>query len=84
MTEDFDELAELMYEPPGGDNHGRTKSEGAWHSLDNTAALSLEEHFEYIVYVPIHGTRDCYVNEGCRCPSCRRANARYIKKFRGR
>ena len=66
------------------ENHGRSRVDGAWHGLDNLAALSLEEHFEYIVPVPIHGPRDTYVNLGCRCQSCKRANARYFKKLRGR
>ena len=81
MTED--DLAELMAQEPGGENHGRTRNEGQWHSLDHSVAQSLEEHFNYMVYVPIHGTRDCYVNEGCRCKSCRRANAEYHRKRRG-
>ena len=77
--EDWDELMSVE------ENHGRSRGEeGGWHSLDNSAAQSLEEHFTYIVQVPIHGTRDCYVNEGCRCKSCRRANRDYIRKLRAR
>jgi hypothetical protein len=31
-----------------------------------------------------HGTRTRYVNEGCRCPRCKKANRDYAKKRRGR
>lgn len=81
MTEKLssDEWEELMSVE---ENHGRSRVDGAWHGLDNLAALSIEEHFEYIVHVPIHGTRDCYVNEGCRCRSCTRANRDYHRKRR--
>jgi hypothetical protein len=37
-----------------------------------------------MVYVPVHGTRTCYIDEGCRCPSCRRANRDYMRKQRRR
>ena len=64
------------------ENHGRTRSEGSWHALDNIAAMSIEEHLEYMVYVPIHGVRSTYVNEGCRCKACKRAEAEYRRTLR--
>ena len=76
--EDWEELLEQ----PGGENHGRSRGEeGGWHSLDNSAAQSLEEKFTYMVYVPIHGTRSSY-NDGCRCKSCKRAERDYRRKLR--
>ena len=78
-----DELRVLMEEPPGGGNHGRRRTgEGSWERLDHAQQASLEEKFRYMIEVPIHGTRDCYVNERCRCKACRRANARYERQRR--
>jgi hypothetical protein len=69
-----DEWDELMSVE---ENHGRSRVDGSWHGLDNLAALSLEENFEYIVHVPIHGLNSTYINAGCRCASCRRAHRDY-------
>jgi hypothetical protein len=72
---------ELLSESPGGENHGRSRVDGAWHGLDNSAGSALEEHYKYIVHVPIHGTRTAY-NDGCRCKSCKRAERDYRRKLR--
>lgn len=89
----FDELAELMSEPPGGENHGRVRTESGWRDLSATFDLDLP----YIIDDPewrsgrrrqktideiAHGTRSAYVNDRCRCPVCREANAEYIRRFR--
>lgn len=73
-----DEWLELISEPPGGANHGRAgRLSGPHYPLSSGDQQALEEHFEYIIEVPIHGTRDCYVNFSCRCEACTRANRDY-------
>lgn len=82
----FDELADLMAEPPGGENHGRVRTEGGWRSLEP----HQEHDLPYIVNDPdyrapekyAHGTRSRYVHGPCRCGSCRDANRRYMAQRR--
>lgn len=72
--EDWEELMEA----PGGENHGRRKGpQGGWVSNE---AEDWGSNLEYIVHVPIHGLRSTYVQDGCRCRACRRANAEYFRK----
>jgi hypothetical protein len=76
-----EDWAELM---EGEENFGRTRGTGGqWHQLDYGTMASLEEHYEYIVHVPIHGTRSSYV-EGCRCQACTRAEREYRRGYRDR
>lgn len=76
-----EDWAELM---EGEENFGRTRGgEGGWHSLDYGTMASLEEHYEYIVHVPIHGTRSAYA-EGCKCDACRRAEREYRREYNAR
>lgn len=79
-----DELAELMGEPPGGHNSGRVRSDrGAWHSLGGDAVDVIEMGLESVIQTFVHGTRASY-NDGCRCPSCMRANRDYMRAYRRR
>ena len=73
-----DEWDELMSVE---ENHGRSRVDGTWHRLDSVAASAMDLKFEYIVHVPIHGTRTSY-NEGCRCKSCKRAERDYRRLLR--
>lgn len=84
----LDELAELMAEPPGGENHGRVRTEGGWRSLEPDYSADLP----YLIHDPDyrnaqkyeHGTRSRYVADGCRCDECRRANREYMRARRSR
>jgi hypothetical protein len=90
---EWDEIVELMEEPPGGDNHGRVKGANGWKSLE----ASYEADLPYLVEDPewrtgrrrkkepweiVHGTRSAYVNDQCRCDDCRTANREYIRALR--
>jgi hypothetical protein len=87
---DADELAEMMAEPPGGENHGRVRSSGGWRSLE-----PIHTELDYIVPDPEygkgrrrkdtsipHGTRGGYTNHRCRCDLCRHAQREYIGAYR--
>ena len=83
---DADDLADLMAEPPGGENHGRVRTEGGWRSLAPAPSADLP----YIIDDPEyraahryeHGTRARYVHDRCRCALCRKANRDYMRKRR--
>lgn len=34
--------------------------------------------------MPVHGTRTCYINDGCRCTLCREAQRAYVAALRQR
>jgi len=82
----FDELEELMQEPPGGENHGRVRTSGGWRSLEPQIDVDLP----YVIDDPsyrhagkyAHGTRSRYVHDRCRCDDCRRANREYAQRRR--
>lgn len=85
----FDELAELMEEPPGGHNHGRKRGmDGRWVSLETQDVA--EGELTYLIHDPEyrdtqryeHGTRSRYVHGDCRCGACRRANRDYMRARR--
>lgn len=76
----FDELSELMAEPPGGDNHGRKRRGGGWHTLESTEASVFLGGDLYVIENPedrrrtrpnktwdtiVHGTASAYQND-CR------------------
>ncbi len=82
----FDELAELMSEPPGGENHGRVRTEGGWRSLEPDYARYLpyvvvDPDYRSAIPTSEHGTRARYVR-GCRCDPCRAANRDYMRARR--
>lgn len=79
----LDDLAELMAEPPGGENHGRTRAGGGWLRLDRAAHEMAEIGFEYFVDIEIHGTASTY-RAGCRCDSCKRAKRDEQREYRAR
>lgn len=84
---DWDELVELMEEPPGGHNHGRKRAlSGKWarlgledqQSLDEDFHLDVDEEPRYLrpgkpVETLAHGLLSTYTNDRCRCPDCREA-----------
>lgn len=80
-----DELRELMEEAPGGENHGRVRTEGGWRSLEPRPDIDLPfiiddpEYREARNYA--HGTRSRYVM-GCKCARCRKANRDYQRSRR--
>ena len=75
----YDDWQDLMR---GEENHGRKRSaDGVWHEMGSSAEDAIENHLDYIVPVEIHGTRGTY-NAGCRCASCRKANADYRRRYR--
>ena len=77
----YDDWQDLMR---GEENHGRKRSAGGnWHELGPLADDAIENRLEYSIDVEIHGTRGTY-NAGCRCASCRKANARYRRELRKR
>ena len=91
----FDELAELMGEPPGGHNHGRKRGPGGgWISLEEDLAAAYEEHLtidpeQQPYHRPVkpaetirHGALSAYKNDRCRCDLCRAANAEYVRRRR--
>ena len=89
----FEELEELMQEPPGGENHGRVRTEGGWRDLE----YSYEADLPYIVVDPEygkgrrlrrspegipHGTTGGYRNHRCRCDECRAAQREALRRYR--
>lgn len=82
----FDELEELMSEPPGGENHGRTRTEGGWRSLEP----HYEQDLPYVIVDPEyrrttsyeHGTLAKYNHGRCRCELCRQAMREYRRSRR--
>lgn len=89
----LDELAELMAEPPGGENHGRVRTEGGWRSLENAYEGA---DLPYVIHDPeyrardryetraAHGTRTRYRHGPCRCLLCRQAERDYRRSYRNR
>lgn len=81
-----DELRELMEEAPGGEPHGRVRTEGGWRDLSHGSDFA---QLPFIIDDPeyrqaqsyAHGTRSRYVT-GCRCGLCRRANRDYQRSRR--
>jgi hypothetical protein len=70
IMETFDELRELMEEPPGGYNHGRQRGAGgAWESVEQ-ADYVMQTQKRYAESRK-HGTEYTYRKLGCRCPTCR-------------
>lgn len=85
----FDELEELMSEPPGGENHGRVRTEGGWRSLEPRAdgdiipyVVDNPEYRDTLQYA--HGTRSRYIHASCRCALCRKAERDYRRRLRAR
>lgn len=68
----------------GEENHGHKRESGLWHDLNSTAGDVIEQGYEYVVQLPIHGLRSTYQHVGCRCPSCTRANREYVRALRNR
>jgi hypothetical protein len=83
-----DDWAELMEEPPGGLNHGRTRTESGWKSLEPNYAEGLD----YIIDNPEyrhaeryeHGTIARYNHGPCRCDECKQAKRDYMREWRTR
>lgn len=86
---DFDEWAELMAEPPGGHNHGKSRGNGVWVRLDEDTARAFQADLsveaEDDVYrrpvkpeeTIVHGTLAAYNHDECRCSLCRAAMSTY-------
>ena len=92
---EFDDIAELMAEPPGGHNHGRERgAEGAWEPLesadwDSLHAFPVPIHGEGLsIKRPVdrrkHGTVYTYVKIKCRCEPCKRGWADYQRQHRAK
>lgn len=91
-----DEWADLMEEPPGGENHGRSRIPGGVRHLDNVMASVLQADLHIIedpryesgrrsVKPPEtirHGTYSAYTHDRCRCDLCRSAKNEYQRRYR--
>lgn len=92
----WQDLVDLMEEPPGGHNHGRRRGpEGGWASLDDREQAARVDDFWIEVDPPKyvrstnrafetirHGTISAYNNQRCRCDLCRLSMAQYRRARR--
>ena len=82
------ELEALMQEPPGGENHGRVRTEGGWRSLEPDYTPELPFIIDNPEYRDVskadHGTVARYNHGPCRCDRCRSAWRVYMREYRQR
>lgn len=91
-----DDWAELMEEPPGGENHGRTRAGGRMRDL-NGQSYEAFSRLKFIIRDPTweqgrrhvkpsetvrHGTLAAYKHDKCRCELCRKANREWVRNSR--
>lgn len=81
----FDICELLMQIPPGGFNHGRTKSEdGTWKPLESEGKdgdVQWPPSFKKFIEPLNHGTRYAYQKAKCRCFACRRWNSELSRRL---
>lgn len=90
----FDDIEEIMSDPPGGVNHGRKRVARGWVDLSGgtNQAIDLGLRLDGVDAprrrsrkpgVTIrHGTISAYNNDGCRCDDCRAAIRDYRRRAR--
>lgn len=79
---DINDIFECIDEPPSGHNHGRSKGEASWHTLETNGDSKSFKH--YVDNPRKHGTRYTYVHRKCRCDLCRSWNAAAARARRQR
>ena len=86
---DFDELVELMEEPPGGHNHGRKKGEsGGWIPLEtpgvDTPSFKRWPGGLWSGGQRKHGTAYVANKLRCKCDDCQSWKAGHQRRMRAR
>ena len=79
--ETWDELRELMEEPPGGHNHGRARAmSGDWESVEQVDYI-MQTRKRY-ADARKHGTAYTYMKLRCRCEQCRAWQSLRMRAYR--
>ena len=81
----FDDIAELMAEPPGGHlNYAEPVADGAGEPIhwEGTQPRRIYLRPEKPVDTVRHGTAAAYQNDECRCVECRAGWAAYKRERR--
>jgi hypothetical protein len=83
IEDDEIDFEALMSEPPGGENHGRVRTDTGWRDLETGETFSRSPAIrEDIGSRTRHGTLYWYTKRECRCPLCRLARAEYDRARR--